>query len=38
MRALFPNVRFESLPDAGHWVHADAPDAVSTLIAQFISG
>ena len=38
IRALFPNIRFETLPDAGHWVHADAPDAVSALIAQFISG
>jgi len=37
MRALFPLVRFETLPDAGHWVHADAPDAVSALIANFIS-
>ncbi|MCD6074041.1 MAG: Alpha/beta hydrolase fold [Rhodospirillales bacterium] len=37
MRRLFPEVRFETLPDAGHWVHADAPDAVSTLIANFMS-
>ena len=37
MRALFPQTRFETLPDAGHWVHADAPDAVSALIAKFMS-
>ncbi len=37
MRGLFPQARFETLPDAGHWVHADAPDAVSALITKFIS-
>lgn len=37
MRAFFPQARFETLPDAGHWVHADAPDAVSALITQFLS-
>ena len=31
-RALFPAARFASLRDAGHWLHADAPDAfVATL-------
>jgi len=38
MRALFPRVRFETVPDAGHWVHADAPDVVSSLIANFMFG
>ena len=37
MRALFPRARFETVPDAGHWVHADAPDAVSATVANFIS-
>ena len=31
-RALFPAVRFAALRDAGHWLHADVPDAfVATL-------
>lgn len=25
--ALFPQVRFVTIPDAGHWLHADQPDA-----------
>lgn len=37
IRRLFPNVRFEVLPDAAHWIHADAPDAVTALIADFMS-
>jgi pimeloyl-ACP methyl ester carboxylesterase len=36
-RTLFPKCRFETVPDAGHWVHADAPDAVASLIANFMS-
>jgi pimeloyl-ACP methyl ester carboxylesterase len=36
-RALFPKCRFETVPDAGHWVHADAPDAVTALVANFMS-
>ena len=31
-RALFPAARFAALREAGHWLHADAPDAfVATL-------
>ena len=25
IRALFPNARFAKLPEAGHWLHAEAP-------------
>jgi len=38
LQARFPAARYEILPNAGHWVHSDAPDAVCALIAAFISG
>lgn len=37
MTALFPNVRLEVVPDAGHWVHAEQPQAVADAIARFLS-
>jgi esterase len=27
IRKMFPQVKFETIPGAGHWVHAEAPDA-----------
>ena len=38
IRQRFPNSRVEILPDAGHWVHADAPDEVAALVANFMFG
>ena len=35
IRQLFPQAHIEALPQAGHWVHAEAPDAVYTLIRNF---
>lgn len=32
----FPNARFEAIPAAGHWVHADQPQAVSDALRRFI--
>ena len=37
IRARFPEARIEVVPNAGHWVHADAPDAVSSLVAGLMS-
>ncbi len=38
IRGLFPNARFASLKDAGHWLHADQPrpfmDAVRSFVAS----
>jgi pimeloyl-ACP methyl ester carboxylesterase len=34
--ALFPNSQVETIPDTGHWVHAQAPDKVFELVEAFI--
>lgn len=34
----FPNARLVTVPDAGHWVHADAPDALFDAVAAFLDG
>ncbi len=36
IQQLFPAARFVRIRNAGHWVHADAPDAVSATLAAFI--
>ena len=38
IRALFPAARFASLKNAGHWLHADAPDAFATVLGAFLAG
>lgn len=35
-RALFPHARFATLRGAGHWLHADAPDAFLETIRPFL--
>ena len=35
-RALFPAARFATLRDAGHWLHADAPDAFIETVRAFL--
>ena len=34
--ALFPNSAVETLPNVGHWVHAEAPDQVFELVSAFV--
>ena len=34
-RALFPAVRFATLHGAGHWLHAEAPEAFMTAVQGF---
>ena len=34
--ALFPNSQVETVPNAGHWVHAEAPDQVFELVQAFM--
>ncbi|MGH6916790.1 MAG: alpha/beta fold hydrolase [Geminicoccaceae bacterium] len=33
---LFPNARFSTIPDAGHWVHAEAPQQVLGVVGAFL--
>lgn len=36
--ALFPAARFETVADAGHWIHADQPEAVVKLVRRELAG
>ncbi len=33
---LFPNATFETIPDAGHWVHADSPELFYQTLIRFL--
>ncbi len=37
IRALFPAARFATLRDAGHWMHADQPEAFAATAAVFLA-
>ena len=34
---LFPNARFETIPDAGHWVHAEQPQKFFEVVGSFLA-
>ena len=36
IRAYFPEAELVTIPDAGHWVHADAPDAFAEAVVAFL--
>lgn len=36
IRALFPKARFARIPGAGHWLHADRPDAFEAAVRTFL--
>ncbi len=38
LRRLFPALRLVTVPRAGHWVHADAPEAVVEALEGFLPG
>ena len=35
IESFYPDIHFESIPDAGHWVHAEAPDAFLDVVLSF---
>jgi esterase len=35
--SLFPNARLETIPRAGHWLHADAPSELLELLRSFLA-
>ncbi|MFQ6550082.1 alpha/beta fold hydrolase [Aestuariibius sp. 2305UL40-4] len=37
IRALFPKARIETIPGAGHWLHADNPREVEAALRGFLS-
>jgi esterase len=38
IQALFPNAIIERIDDAGHWVHAERPEAFLALVEPFLAG
>ncbi len=36
IRQLFPQARIETIPGAGHWVHADQPEKLFRLVVDFL--
>lgn len=36
IKMLFPNVEWVTIPDAGHWVHSDEPEALLDALRSFI--
>ncbi|MFT3877937.1 MAG: alpha/beta fold hydrolase [Propioniciclava sp.] len=37
MRALFPHARLITVKNAGHWLHADQPEAVAGALAMYLT-
>lgn len=38
IRCFFPQVQFEAISNAGHWVHADQPAAFVDAVSRFLKG
>lgn len=36
IQSLFPNAELQTVEEAGHWVHADAPEALADLVIDFL--
>ncbi|KAK6731510.1 hypothetical protein RB195_007767 [Necator americanus] len=37
IRSIFPKVQFEGIPNAGHWVHAEQPQAFMDSVCKFLA-
>ena len=38
IRRQFPAAQIRTIPDAGHWLHADKPEQLLTIMNRFLSG
>jgi pimeloyl-ACP methyl ester carboxylesterase len=38
IHALFPRAEIRTVAQAGHWLHADAPEEFVRLVREFLSG
>ncbi len=38
IRTIFPQAQLATIPDAGHWLHAEAPQAFAELVLNFLAG
>ena len=38
IRASFPQAEIQTIPDAGHWIHAEQPRAVEAAVRAFLDG
>jgi len=36
IQQLFPNTQITTIPNAGHWVHADQPEKLTEIVIQFL--
>jgi pimeloyl-ACP methyl ester carboxylesterase len=36
IQSLFPNAELRTVAEAGHWVHADAPEALADIVTEFV--
>ena len=37
IKQIFPKARLETVPDAGHWVHAEQPEALIKIVTNFLT-
>lgn len=37
IKKIFPSARFDYIPDAGHWLHAEKPKEFLQLVTQFLA-
>ncbi|HKW55491.1 MAG TPA: alpha/beta hydrolase, partial [Stellaceae bacterium] len=38
IKRLFPEAHIVRVPEAGHWLHAERPDAFLALVTPFLAG
>lgn len=37
IKQIFPSVKFDYIPGAGHWLHAEKPNEFLKLVTQFLA-